>query len=153
LGVFEYLVKPIEKDQLINELRRLEKHFHVYDILIVDDDPQAVELMAEYLSGEGNDMVRKAYGGEEGLSRVNESRPDLIFLDLMMPEVDGFEVIRHLKKSEKTKDIPIIIAAAKELTQEEAEYLSDNIERIIRKGNFTKEDLLRDIKRTLEKIV
>jgi CheY-like chemotaxis protein len=98
-------------------------------------------------------MVRKAYGGEEGLSRVNESRPDLIFLDLMMPEVDGFEVIRHLKKSEQTKDIPIIIVSAKELTQEEAEYLSDNIEKIIRKGNFTKEDLLRDIKRTLEKIV
>jgi CheY-like chemotaxis protein len=67
--------------------------------------------------------------------------------------VDGFEVIRHLKKSKKTKDIPIIIVSAKDLTQEEAEYLSDNIERIIRKGNFTKEDLLRDIKRALEKIV
>ena len=70
----------------------------------------------------------------------------------MMPEVDGFEVIRHLKKSEKTKDIPIIIVSAKELTQEEVEYLSDNIERIMRKGNFTKEDLLKDITRTLEKI-
>jgi signal transduction histidine kinase/DNA-binding NarL/FixJ family response regulator len=152
LGVFEYLVKPIEKDQLINELRRLEKHFPIYDILIIDDDPQAVELLTQFLSGEGNYMVRKAYGGEEGLSRVNESRPDLIFLDLMMPEVDGFEVIRHLKKSEQTKDIPIIIVSAKELTQEEVEYLSDNIERIMRKGNFTKEDLLRDIKRALEKI-
>jgi len=152
LGVFEYLVKPIEKDQLINELRRLEKHFPIYDILIIDDEPQAVELLTQFLSGEGNHMVRKAYGGEEGLSMVNESRPDLIFLDLMMPEVDGFEVIRHLKKSEQTKDIPIIIVSAKELTQEEVEYLSDNIERIMRKGNFTKEDLLRDIKRTLEKI-
>ena len=90
LGVFEYLVKPIEKDQLINELKRLEKHFSIYDILIIDDEPQAVELLTQFLSGEGNYMVRKAYGGEEGLSRVNESRPDLIFLDLMMPEVDGF---------------------------------------------------------------
>lgn len=152
LGVFEYLVKPIEKDQLINELKRLEKHFSIYDILIVDDEPQAVELLTQFLSGEGNYMVRKAYGGEEGLSRVNESRPDLMFLDLMMPDMDGFEVIRHLKKSEKTKGIPIIIVSAKELTQEEIEYLSNSIERIIRKGNFTKEDLLRDIKRALEKI-
>ena len=152
LGVFEYLVKPIEKDQLINELRRLEKHFSIYDILIVDDEPQAVELLTQFLSGEGNYMVRKAYGGEEGLSRVNESRPDLIFLDLMMPDMDGFEVIRHLKKSEKTKGIPIIIVSAKELTQEEIEYLSNSIKGIIRKGNFTKEDLLRDIKRALEKI-
>jgi len=152
LGVFEYLVKPIEKDVLIKELKRLEKHFPIYDILIVDDEPQAVELLTQLLSGEGNYMVRKAYGGEEGLSRVNESRPDLIFLDLMMPEVDGFEVIRHLKKSEKTKDIPIIIVSARDLTQEEVKYLSDNIERIIRKGNFTKDDLLKDIKGTLEKI-
>ena len=152
LGVFEYLVKPIEKDQLINELKRLEAHFSIYDILIIDDDPQAVALLTQFLSGEGNYMVRKAYGGEEGLSKVSEIRPDLIILDLMMPEVDGFEVIHHLKKTEKTKDIPIIIVSAKELTQEEIEYLNDNIERIIRKGNFTKEDLLKDIKRALEKI-
>ena len=152
LGVFEYLVKPVEKDQLIDELKRLEKHFPIHDILVVDDEPQAVELLTTYLSEANNYTVRKAYGGEEGLSRVKEGRPDLIILDLMMPEVDGFEVIHNLKKSEETKDIPIIIVSAKKLTQEEIEYLNNNIERIIRKGNFTKEDLLRDIKRTLEEI-
>ena len=70
----------------------------------------------------------------------------------MMPEVDGFEVIRNLKKSKETKDIPIIIVSAKKLTQEEIEYLNNNIEKIIRKGDFSKEELLEDIKRFLEKI-
>jgi DNA-binding response OmpR family regulator len=152
LGAIEYLVKPIEKDQFIGELKRLEKQFHIYNILIVDDEPQAVELLTQYIGEINNYRITKAYGGEEGLSRVKESRPDLIILDLMMPEVDGFEVIRHLKKSEETKDIPIIIVSAKKLTQEEIECLNSNIEKIIRKGDFSKEDLLKDIKRGLEKI-
>ena len=152
LGAFEYLVKPIDKDQLIEELKRLERRFSIHEILVVDDDPQAVELMENYLGEGDNYEVRKAYGGEEGLLKVKESRPDLIFLDLMMPEVDGFEVIGHLKESEDTRDIPIIIVSAKELTKEEAEYLNKNIEKIIRKGEFSKEDLFKDIKRALDKV-
>jgi len=152
LGAIEYMVKPINKDQLMDELQRLKKRFRIYDILIVDDEPQAVELLTRYI-GEINDYrVTGAIGGEEGLLRVKESRPDLIILDLMMPEVDGFEVIRHLKKSEETKEIPIIIVSAKKLTQGEIGYLNNNIEKIIRKGDFSKEDLLKDIKRALEKI-
>jgi len=152
LGAIEYMVKPINKDQLMEELQRLEEQFRIYDILIVDDEPQAIELLAQYLTAEKRYIVRKAYGGKDGLSRVKEGRPDLIILDLMMPEVDGFEVIRNLKKSEETKDIPIIIVSAKKLTQEEIEYLNNNIEKIIRKGDFSKEELLEDIKRFLEKI-
>ncbi len=152
LGAIEYIIKPINKDQLMEELQRLEKRGRIYDILIVDDEPQAVELLAQYLKEENHYTVRKAYGGKEGLSRIKESLPDLIILDLMMPEVDGFEVIRHLKKTEETKDIPIIIVSAKKLTEEEVEYLNRNIEKIIRKEKFTREYLLKDIKRLLEKI-
>jgi len=84
--------------------------------------------------------------------KYRQWRPDLIILDLMMPGVDGFEVISHLKKSEETRDIPIIIVSAKKLTSEEIEYLNNNIEKIIRKGDFSREELLKDIKKTLEKI-
>ena len=152
LGAIEYMVKPINKGQLMDELQRLKKRFRIYEILIVDDEPQAVEVLSRYI-GELNDYkVTRAIGGEEALSRIKESRPDLIILDLMMPEIDGFEVIRYLKKSEETKEIPIIIVSAKKLTQEEIKYLNCNIEKIIRKGDFSKEDLLKDIKRMLEKI-
>ncbi|MCK5436859.1 MAG: response regulator, partial [Desulfobulbaceae bacterium] len=152
LGAIEYMVKPVNKGQLMEELQRLEGQFRIYDILIVDDEPQAVELLTQYLAAGERYMVRKAYGGKEGLSMVKESRPDLIILDLMMPEVDGFEVIRHLKQSWKTRDIPIIIVSAKKLTHKEIEYLNNNIEKIIRKGKFTREYLLNDVKRALEKI-
>jgi len=96
--------------------------------------------------------MRKAYGGEDGIYMAMESQPDLIILDLMMPGTDGFEVIRHLKKFPKTKDIPIIIASSKRLNQEETVFLNDNIEKIVRKGKFKKEDLLEGVKSTLNKI-
>jgi len=153
LGAFEYLTKPIDKEQLIRELKRLEKRFQIYDILIVDDEPQVVDLMAKYLEEANNYTVSKAYGGEQGLLMVGESRPDLILLDLMMPDTDGFEVIRRLKKSDETKAIPIIIISAKKLVQEEVAYLSKNIEKIIKKENFTREKFLKDIKDALGKIV
>ncbi len=152
LGAVEYLAKPIEKEQLIKELRRLERQARVRDVLIIDDDPKAVEILAQYL-GEANEYsVRKAYGGREGLALVEESRPDLIILDLMMPEVNGFEVIGRLKESQETKSIPIIIVSAKNLTQEETEYLNREIARIIEKGDFDRKRFLRDIKQTLEGI-
>ena len=104
LGAFEYLVKPIDRDRFMDELRRVEK------------------------------------------------RPDLIVLDLMMPEMDGFDVIGRLKESDVSRDIPIIVVTAKNLAQEEAEYLKANIERIVRKASFRREELLEDIRRALEKI-
>ena len=101
----------------------------------MDDEPPAVEIVAKYLGEGKNYRVRKAYGGEEGLLRVKERRPDLIILDLMMPEVDGFEVIRRLKASEQTKQVPVIIVSGKEMTRGEIAYLNSNIEKIIEKGN------------------
>ena len=152
LGAVEYLVKPVDKNELIRELRRLAKDRPIYDVLIIDDDPKAVALLSQYLQEARDYRVRKAYGGKEGLAKVKEQGPDLIILDLMMPEVDGFEVISHLKKSEETKLIPIIIVSGKELTREEVQHLNSNIEKIIRKGDFRKEQLMDDIKDALEKI-
>jgi len=153
LGAVEYLVKPISKEQMMAVIKRVEMHSRIYNVMIVDDNPQDVEFLTQYISPEDKYMVTKAYGGKEALLRVEQSRPDLIILDLIMPEFNGFEVISRLKKSEKTRHIPIIIVTAKELTQEEIKYLHNNISKIIKKGAFRKQDLLRDIKRTLDKIV
>ena len=152
LGAVEYLVKPVDRDELIRELWQMAKVRPIYDILIIDDDPKAVALLSQYLQEANDYQVRKAYGGKEGLAKVKEQGPDLVILDLMMPEVDGFEVVSHLKKSEETKHIPIIIVSGKELTPEEGAYLNSKIEKIIRKGDFRKEQLLEDIINALEKI-
>ncbi|MCF8105317.1 MAG: response regulator [Desulfohalobiaceae bacterium] len=149
LGAVDYLVKPIDKDRLTRELERLKKIRSIFDILIVDDDPLAVELLSRSLEELNGYRIRKAYGGQEGLDRVSEQAPDLIILDLAMPEVDGFEVIGRLKKEEPGKHIPIIIVSGKKMTQEEIEWLNSRIEYIIQKEQFNKENLLRDIKKAL----
>jgi len=80
-------------------------------ILVVDDEPLNVKLFAAILSSESYDIIR-AFNGEQALTKVNEVRPDLILLDIMMPGVDGFEVTRRLKGRIETRDIPIILITA-----------------------------------------
>jgi len=152
LGAIEYLVKPVNREQLINELRRLEKQFNIQDILIVDDNPKDVNLLNEYLKEYKNYNLTNAYGGKEGLQKIKKEKPDLILLDLMMPEMDGFEVIRRLKEKNDTKYIPIIIITAKDLDKEERDYLNSKIEGIIRKGKFNKQRLLKDIVSIMQEI-
>ncbi|MFH1008946.1 MAG: response regulator [Candidatus Latescibacterota bacterium] len=152
LGAMEFLVKPVEREQLIAELRRAERRAQIRDILIVDDDPQAVALLVQYLGEFTEHTVRTAYDGREGLTMAEQHPPDLIFLDLMMPGVDGFEVIERLKTSENTRDIPIIVVSGKNLTEEETGYLNSRIQGILEKGKFTMDDLLRNVKRALEKL-
>ena len=155
LGSVGYLVKPIEKDDLIRSLRHLEKknNIKVKDIFIIDDNFKDVEDISAILSSEetGYYQVRKAYSGKEGLELIKKKKPDLILLDLMMPETNGFEIIRELKKDNETKGIPIIIITAKDLTKDEADFLRNNIQKIVLKRQFTKKELLEDIKKTLER--
>ena len=80
-------------------------------ILIVDDEPLNVKLLAATLSADGYDVSR-AFNGEQALKKVNQESPDLIILDIMMPDIDGFEVTRKLKGNLQTKDIPIILITA-----------------------------------------
>ena len=86
-----------------------------------------------------------------GLDLAGSRKPDLIILDLKMPDLDGFAVVEALKKDEETAAIPIIIASAKELTPQEQEFLTDQVEVFLRKGIFTDGELLNDVSQALEK--
>jgi len=150
LGAIDYLMKPINKEDLISKLTRYSFTTKVkeksIDILLVDDNPDDIELLASILEPEGFGII-KAYSGKEAIDLVLNKQPDAIILDLMMPEVSGFEVIQRLKENEKTKNIPIIICTGKDLTEEEKELLKSNIFAIIEKGRCSKEDLLSELKR------
>ena len=152
LGAVEYLVKPIDPQLLVKELKRLKSHFAIHDILVIDDDPGDAELLATHLRDANDFSVRTAGSGREGLAMAQQQLPDLILLDLMMPEMDGFEVVRRLKQSDHTKDIPIIIVSAKNLSSDEKRLLNSQIEGIIRKGDFRKEQLLDDVDRWLGRL-
>jgi len=81
-------------------------------ILCVEDEPEMIDLMRLILGRRGFE-VKGAHGGAEGLKMIHEDKPDLILLDLMMPDMDGWEVYQQLKADEKTRDIPVIVVTAK----------------------------------------
>lgn len=156
MGAIEYLVKPVEGDELIRALSSIEGQngIRIDKVLIVDDNPAHVELIAKLLSDPqvNSKTLFKAYGGAEGVELANRYRPDLIILDLIMPQVDGFEVIKRLRRGKTTRDIPILVVTAKELSKEEEEFLRENIQYIMVKGKLTKEELLRSVKKTLKRV-
>ena len=133
MGVKDYLVKPVDREALLSALRKIDpgmKH-----VLVVDDEPTARDLLIEILSDEGFES-REARNGREAMERIEEQVPDAILLDLMMPEVDGFEVVQRLQENEKWKDIPVIVVTAKDLELEEKTFLSERVERVVQKGRL-----------------
>jgi len=156
MGAIAYLAKPVEPDELIRVLGNIEREngIAINKVLIVDDNPTDVEFVATLLKDpkiDGKTLFR-AYGGAEGVKLAKKHRPDLIILDLIMPGMDGFEVIRRLQRSKATKDIPILIVTIKELSKKEKKFLAENIQHIMIKGKFTKEELMQSIKEILKRV-
>lgn len=147
-GAVEHFTKPIQKDTLIATLRNIQEKMarSSLRVLVVDDEKSAVELVGAMLESEGCHVL-KAYGGKEGIDIALRERPDLIVLDLMMPEVSGYHVIEALKAHSETIDIPIIICTAKIPDKADMELLNGNVSGIMTKGMFTKEEILERIKR------
>ncbi len=150
LGAVEYLIKPIEREKLINTVNACvpteRAKGKAMNILVVDDDEKAVKYMSSILENAGFGVL-KAYSGKAGINLAVNSNPDLMILDLIMPEVSGFDVIERLRVHPAAKGIPIIICSAKDITSEEKKVLNGNILAIIQKSSHTKEDLLAAIKK------
>ena len=152
LGAADYLVKPVRREELVQVLDRLSltrrPQREAVTILAIDDDPMAVELVEAILTGEGF-RVLKAYGGDEGLALARRELPALIILDLLMPGVDGFAVVEHLRAEPATAAIPIVILTSKSLTPEEKERLNGQIAYLARKGEFARGPFLELVRRLL----
>jgi signal transduction histidine kinase/CheY-like chemotaxis protein len=152
MGAVEYLVKPVNSKRLLRELEQLKKQYPIKNILIIDDNPADLLLVQEYLAQSNEFNVVSAQNGKSGIEKIEQRKPDLIILDLMMPEMDGFEVITHLKAEEETKDIPVIIVSAKELDKEELIFLQQRIQGIISKDRFDEKQVLDDILSLIKRI-
>ncbi|HWR26085.1 MAG TPA: PAS domain S-box protein [Methanosarcina sp.] len=144
-GAFDHLIKPVDKAHLLSTLQKLRATINTGvspRILIVDDDPDIVELLSSIIKQEGYEPLC-AYGGKEAIDKTMDSRPDGLILDLMMPEVTGFDVISVLKENPETVDIPIIVCTAKDLSFEERELLNRHVSYVMQKGDLSKELLVR----------
>jgi threonine synthase len=114
-------------------------------IAIVDDTPDARRLIRRILQSQGDFAFFEAANGREAIELAQRELPDLIILDLMMPEVDGFSVLDALKNDTRTASIPVIVVTAKELTQEEKARLRGRIHTLMQKGEFLNDDLLDEV--------
>lgn len=118
------LLKPAGKQMLQHVLNLLPQAVQRGEIWIIDDDPQAIKYYQEIISSSLSEfLVRAIRGGREALRLLEEETPDLVLLDLMMPEVDGFQVLEHLRSNVKTALIPVIIITGKILSYEDVKRL------------------------------
>jgi len=118
-------------------------------IAIVDDTADARRLIRRILQSQGEYTLFEAATGKEGLELVQRELPDLVILDLMMPEMDGFSVLDALKANPQTAQIPIIVSTAKELTPDEKSRLQGQIQSLMQKGDFMSDDFLEEVKSLL----
>jgi threonine synthase len=114
-------------------------------VAIVDDTPDARRLIRRILQAQGNYSLFEATNGQEAIELAQKEVPDLIILDLMMPEIDGFTVLDALKANPQTASIPVIVVTAKELTAEEKKRLQGRIHSLMQKGEFMNSDLLDEV--------
>ncbi len=115
-------------------------------IAIVEDTAEARRLIRRILQSQGNFTILEATNGREGLELIQHELPDLVVLDLMMPEMDGFTVIEALRANPETATIPVIVATAKELTPDEKNRLGGQIQALLQKGDFLNDEFLEEVK-------
>jgi CheY-like chemotaxis protein len=152
LGAAAVMQKPISRQELYETLVELGL-FPVLQgkslkVLIVDDDPMAVELIAVRMAGLANTVLR-SYGGRDAIDTVRRELPDLIVLDLMMPDVNGFDVVAALSQQPDTSHIPILIVTVKRLTAEDRAKLQGSVMTIIEKADFDADHFVAEVRRAV----
>ncbi len=147
LGASEYLTKPVDRERLIRVIRRF-RHEGGGRALVIDDDEAARDRMRELLRGESWE-VNEARNGREGLEALGRGLPDLILLDLMMPEMNGFEFLAALRGREGGEQVPVVVVTAHDLTAEEREHLSTHVARVFDKDHLDSDALVAEMKRLL----
>jgi signal transduction histidine kinase/DNA-binding response OmpR family regulator len=142
LGASDYLTKPIDRERLVTVLRR---HRRDLPVLVVDDDVEVRQLFRRMLEPEGYTVV-EAPNGRVALESLRAISPSVILLDLMMPEMDGFEFVAEFRRHEPWRAIPIVVVTAKDLSHDDRARLNGHVEKILQKGTHGREQLLAEVR-------
>ena len=110
-------------------------------ILVVDDDETTRTILRKMILKDGW-HVEEAEHGKNAIQCINDNKPELMLLDLLMPVMDGFELLNILKADDAWKNIPVIVITSKDLTEEDYAFLTDNVDRVIQKGKYTRKELI-----------
>jgi len=144
LGAADYFTKPIDWTRLSQTLKKYQRAADPHTVLVVEDDERTREMLRRLLQKERWSVV-EARNGREGLERLDRSVPTLILLDLLMPELDGFQFMQALRERTECKHVPVIVITAKDLTEEDRRRLNGEVARIVTKSSLTVDELLDQI--------
>ena len=145
LGAAGYLTKPVDRLQLAQLLDRFKSPAKTPRVLVVEDDLDTREMMRRLLVGEGW-AVSVAANGRKALDRLTSESPNLVLLDLMMPEMDGFEFLAEFRKNPNFFATPVIVVTAADLSPVDRRRLDGGVEHILQKATSSQEDFLRQIR-------
>ncbi|MEO6876945.1 MAG: response regulator, partial [Gemmatimonadaceae bacterium] len=152
LGAAAVMQKPISRKELCESLVDLGLYPAApgkpVKVLVVDDDPKAVELIAVRIAGLASEVFR-AYGGQEAIEMARREKPDLMVLDLMMPDVTGFDVVEALKEDPDTAQIPILVVTAKHVTRDDRLRLNGHVTTIMEKADFDRDRFTSEVRRAM----
>jgi CheY-like chemotaxis protein len=151
LGATDYLVKPVDRRRLVESLRAL-CHVATGRVLLVEDDDATRATIRQMLEREGWE-VAEAGNGRVALERLAGGVPDAIVLDLLMPEMDGFEFVAELRSRAEWRKLPVLVVTALELSEEDHRRLNGEVERVIRKSGQPRDELLRELGVALDECV
>jgi adenylate cyclase len=149
LGAAGYLTKPIDRERLRRVVGRFRTTARPSRILLVEDDADQRERVRGWLDGQ-HWTVQEAANGREALARLAADRPDVILLDLMMPEMDGFAVVAALQKEPIWREIPVIVITSRDLDAKDRERLSSGVQSVLVKEAFRPADLVARIRALIE---
>ena len=149
MGATDYLVKPVGREQLASVLNK----YRIGDdsqrlVMIVEDDVITREIMATMLKNEGW-RVFKAENGKVALEHLEDKKPSLIILDLLMPEMDGFEFVAHLRKNPKWRFIPVVVLTSTKLSTEDQAHLHGYVDTIFKKESYSRDQLLEMVQKQI----
>lgn len=149
-----YLTKPMNKTELIRALDRHGLKEKIdrrgKTVLVVDDDPGTLDMHTRIVAMWSEECrILKARNGKEALTIINETHPDLVLLDLMMPEMDGFGVLDAMRGDERARDIPVLVLTGQALSLEEMAKLNRGVTNVLGKGLFSMEETLYHVESAL----
>ena len=152
LGASDYMTKPIDRGRLRTLLQKYRTSAAEQNVLVIDDESDTRDMLRRVLEAEGW-QVTDAENGRIGLEKLENNRPNLILLDLLMPEMDGFQFLAELRKSPDLSAIPVVVVTSADLSDEDRAQLSGGVEHILEKAAHSRDDLLAEIRKLAERYV
>ena len=152
LGAAEYLLKPVDSKKLETILDKFKPANNSHSIMVVEDDPGIREMLCRQLKAEDWKVI-EAENGKEALLKLKSCTPGLILSDLMMPEMDGFELVHRLKQVERLRSIPVIILTAKSITNQDRQKLNGGVNKIFEKGSYQRSILFDEVSHLLDEAI